>query len=392
MELLQSPFPVEVDLLLRFHEGPHWQVSPFRHCEGWLMIGSVSLETPFGRRSTTLVVAMSDHGRIYRTATARTLLDIPMGLPRLCEVVPPEELEEALYWQYWDFLGSSDIENLKRLEMAEEEGDRKISAFEAKCKSQQDSAWKKTRKLRREREDSNITKTRLDEVEQELSRLEDSIERLPLAILSHAQSVRASLEKLETEVLDGIQDHGKFNVLGTVRWCARSGVPSSTQVEGTIGESFFSPWWFEDQFDEFELPVFAPVPEQAAIEIHSNQLPKVSEPQTESVSIPRMAQSLRMAFDALSVRLNNLIDGVEANKNLDDATKEFAKSLLTVFLSDDSPDTLAATNTAFVKALRKSITQLEDRVDSLINSIEFDEQFGEDHVNRLKRLLVEMLT
>lgn len=297
MELLQSPFPVEVDLLLRGYEGPRWDVSPFRHREGWLIVGSVLLQTPFGTQAMMLPVVITDQGEHLLPELAETLMDIPVGDSRLCEVVPPDELEEALHWRYWDFLGSCDLKSLAKMEEADAALDAKIVALEAECGQIVKMAWKAMNKLRHDRRRNDLSPVQKVNIVEQMRRLETVPDEISGTLRKRLDRLRQSHEQLEDAVLSSLQEHGELTILFTLRWKARTG---------------YAPSPLRDN----EIRVGAPVPK----------------------------------------------------------------------------DPLNAVTGGFAKSLRKSFTKLEERVGSLINSIEYDNTLGRDEVKALKRVLAQMLT
>jgi hypothetical protein len=253
MVLHLSPYPVEVDLYLRGYEGPRWDVSPFRHREGWLMMASVSLETPFGPTHAILVAVMTDQGELFAQDVAEKILEIPTGLPVECEVTPPEELEEMLHWQYWDFLGANDLESLARLEAEESANESRIAAFEAECRQLETMTWKAVRKLRRERGQSGVSPTRLTEIDDQLLRLSTVPDEMLEVMQRRLKKMRTSLDALEEAVIASTQDYGTLEVLAILRWRAvtdyvpslrdntiRVGIPAPKDKLSAINQNFAS--------------------------------------------------------------------------------------------------------------------------------------------------------
>lgn len=106
-------FPVAVNIYLEGYDGPTWEVSPFRHRSGWLMMSEARMVMPFGTWRRPLVAAVSDQGEVYPPWIAARLLDMPMSLPKDAEYDPPDQLEEVMDGLYWDFLGQIDVAPLR---------------------------------------------------------------------------------------------------------------------------------------------------------------------------------------------------------------------------------------------------------------------------------------
>ncbi|KAA5595397.1 hypothetical protein [Blastochloris sulfoviridis] len=216
--------PVEVDIHLAGYDGPSWEVAPFRHRSGWLMVAEARLMTPFGFVSETLVAAVSDHGEAYSPEMAARLLNIPAGFPRDAEVKPPESLADRLDALYWDFLGTTDLESLGHFEEAEAANDGKIASFEADCAAFEAKLWTVIRQLRAERRKSAVMPERRAEIDARLKRLLEMPDELAQGMREKLREMRAATGGLETAVMDSLTDHGELEVLYVVRWRARSAV------------------------------------------------------------------------------------------------------------------------------------------------------------------------
>jgi len=163
--------PVEVDIFLNAYDGPRWEIAPFRHRAGWLIVSEARMMMPFAVHSRFLVAAVSDHGETYPPGIAARILDIPTSLPRDAECDPPEELEDAMDALYWDFLGTTDLENLRYLQDAEAQATAKIHAFEAECVALEAKIWARVRALRAERRRDGLDDGQRDEIDARLNRL-----------------------------------------------------------------------------------------------------------------------------------------------------------------------------------------------------------------------------
>ncbi|MCA0434744.1 MAG: hypothetical protein LCH46_15985 [Proteobacteria bacterium] len=262
-----------------------------------MMVAIASINTPFGPSEEVLVAAMTDQGEQFPADIAAKLMDIPFGLPRLCETVPPDELEESLHWQYWDFLGSSDLESLAKLEEADADLERKISAIERECKEIVGMAWQAMNKLRHDRRQSDLTTMQRAGIADQLRRLETVPEEVGKLVNSRVSRLRRTHEQLEDAILASLQGHGEFAVLGTLRWKAQSGYAPSP-----LGDN--------------EIRVGVPVPK--------NQLAFIRD---------EFARSLRNAFSRLEERVGSLINSIEYNDELDSDKIRHLKKVLAEMLT-----------------------------------------------------------
>ncbi|MCA3160346.1 MAG: hypothetical protein ING31_12285 [Burkholderiales bacterium] len=217
-------FPVELDFFLAAYEGPQWEMSPFRHRSGWLMLAEASIWSPFGERSAMLVAAVSDHGEMYHPQVAARLLDVPTSLPRDAECEPDSELEEAMDAAFWDFLGTVDLDNLRLLEEAQNEIDARITAFERDCAAFETKLWTAIRLLRAERRSHSVTEERKAEIEAKLNRYLEMPGELASGMRQRVREMREETEQLETAVFSSLGEIGELTHRSTVRWRARSGV------------------------------------------------------------------------------------------------------------------------------------------------------------------------
>lgn len=292
MELLQSPFPVEVDLLLRGYEGPSWDVSPFRHREGWLIVGSALLQTPFGTQTKILPVVISDQGECFPAEIAETLMDIPVGVSKLCEVVPPDELEEALHWRYWDFLGSCDLNSLVKLGEADAALEAKITGLEAECSQIAKMAWGAMNKLRHDRRHSDLSPDQKLNIAEQLKRLETVPEEIGRTLRIRLDRLRLSHEQLEDAVLASLQEHGELTILGALRWKAVSSYAPSPLKDNEI---------------------------RVGVPPARNQLNFIRDD---------FARTLRRGIDKLERRVGSLINSIEYDETLSDNDIKRLKRML----------------------------------------------------------------
>lgn len=214
-------FSVEVDLLLWAYDGPGWDVAPFRHREGWMMVGVASRTTPFGLVTATLVAAISDHGEVYSAAASERILDMPTSHPCDAEVDPPDQLSGVLDAHYWDFLGTTDLECLRQLEEADNINDAKVEKFEAECAAFEAKLWLTIRQLWAERRTLDALSPRRGEIDARLTRLLDLPEELARGMRDKIREMRAATDDLETAVMESLTDHGEFEVLYAARWRGR---------------------------------------------------------------------------------------------------------------------------------------------------------------------------
>jgi hypothetical protein len=218
-------FPVELDFYLAAYDGPQWEMSPFRHRSGWLMLAEASVMTPFGERSAMLVAAVSDHGEMYHPHVAARLLDAPTSLPRDAECEPDSDLEEAMDAAFWDFLGTVDLESLRLLEDAQNAVDNRIAAFERECAAFETKLWTAIRLLRAERRSHALTEARRAEIEARLNRYLDMPGELALGMRQRVREMREETEELESAVMSSLGEPGELTQRCKLRWRARSGAP-----------------------------------------------------------------------------------------------------------------------------------------------------------------------
>lgn len=261
------------------------------------MVATASIETPFGPSQEILVTAVTDQGEHIPPEIAAKLMDIPVGLPRLCETVPPDDLEDSLHWQYWDFLGGSDLESLAKLQDADVYLERKISAIESECKEIVDMAWQAMNRLRHDRRKNDLTVEQRDAIADQLRRLETVPEEAGSLLSKRVAQLRTRHEQLEDAVLASLQAHGEFTILGTLRWKAKTG---------------YAPSPLRDN----EIRVGVPVPK--------NQLAFIRD---------EFARSLRKAFSKLEERVGSLINSIEYNDDLDADKIRQLKQLLAKMLT-----------------------------------------------------------
>lgn len=246
-----------------------------------MMVAIASIETPFGPTEEVLVAAMTDQGEHFPPDVAAKLMDIPFGLPRHCETVAPDDLEESLHWQFWDFLGTCDLQSLEKLQEADADLDQKIKDIENECRDIVEMAWKAMNSLRRDRRRDDLTAERRDEIAEQLRRLETVPEEAARLVSSRTARLRRTHDQLEDAVLASLEDHGEFTVLGTLRWKARAGYSPSPLADN-------------------EIRVGVPVPKNQLVFIRDE-----------------FARTLRRAFRRLEERIGSLINSIEYNEDLD---------------------------------------------------------------------------
>ncbi len=223
MRLDISAFPVEVDIFLREYDGPAWQVAPFKHRSGWIMVAQARMETSFALRRRTLVAAVSDHGETYLPAVAERLLALPTSLPRDAQCDPPAELEEAMDALYWDFLGAMDLENLRLLEEAEEATAEKIRRFEAECLTLERKLFLAARELRSRRRSDGVSEQERAEIDSRLARLNEMAGELAQGMRQRAAEMRSENEALAEAVFASLAEFCEMEHCYCARWRARSG-------------------------------------------------------------------------------------------------------------------------------------------------------------------------
>ena len=215
-------FPVEIDFDLASYDGPQWEMSPFRHRLGWLMLAQASVMTPFGLRSATLVAAVSDHGEIFPPHVAARLLDVPTFVPKDAECEPDSDLDDAMDAAFWDFLGTVDLESLRLLEEAQGAVDARITTFERECAAFENKLWTAIRLLRAERRAQTLTGERMVEIDAQLNRYLDMPGELAFGMRQRVREMRAETEELESAVMFSLGEMGELTPRCTVRWRARS--------------------------------------------------------------------------------------------------------------------------------------------------------------------------
>lgn len=215
-------FPIAVNVYLGGYDGPAWEVSPFRHRSGWLMVSQARLVMPFGTWQRPLVAAITDQGEVYPPWLAARLLEMPVSLPKDAEYDPPNQLEEVMDGLYWDFLGSMDLENLRMLEEEQERTDAKVRRLEGQCASLEAKLWETIRSLRIERRQDGLLADRQAEIDNRLKRLLEMPDELALGMRRRIAEMRQETEPLEEAVLSSLTDYGEMEPLFTVYWTARS--------------------------------------------------------------------------------------------------------------------------------------------------------------------------
>lgn len=215
-------YPVAVSLYLGGYDGPAGHLAPFRHRSGWLALSEACLRMPFGTWRRPLVAAISDHGEAYPPWLAARLLQLPMSLPKEAGCEPPEQLEEAMDWLWWDFLGKMDRENLRFLEEEQERRDAEIRRFEDSCSAFEARLAAAIRALRKERRSERLCDAERAENAARLKRFVEMQDELALAMRQQIEEMRRDTEDLERAVLSSLTRYGSVEPRLTIRWTARS--------------------------------------------------------------------------------------------------------------------------------------------------------------------------
>jgi len=214
-------FPIELDLILDGYPGPWREIQSLRHRSGWLMVSEARMVMPFGTWRRQLCAGVTDHEEVLSPWLAGKLLTLPVTSMRDAEHMPPDALDEIMDALYWDFLGSSDLKNLRYLE---EEADRQsdvLKGFEARCLALIEKIELRIRDHRRELR-QGVDDVRRAEIQARLTRLSAMTDELTRALRQKADTIRAETDALENLVLSGLTDFGEVEHRFTVRWRART--------------------------------------------------------------------------------------------------------------------------------------------------------------------------
>lgn len=212
--------PFQIEIHLDRADVPRWVIAKLRHRRGWILAAEACLETPFGLEKRTILTGVTDHGEVLLPAAIASLLDMPVSNLGEAEILPPAELARLRDAHYWDFLGSTNLESLRRLDAeeltvaAELEALRmRFAAFEAKIDEARNNL-----SLERRRPDTLPNHRTL--IDRQRAQLEEMSVELETGRQEKAAAIRVRIDGLEARVMQSLRDHGTIEPLWALRWCA----------------------------------------------------------------------------------------------------------------------------------------------------------------------------
>jgi hypothetical protein len=233
--------PIQLDFDLDGFDGPRWVVKPLRHRSGWLLAAEARLPTPFDIARRIIVVGITDDHDPIGPLRAEALLSVRVTNIADPGMLPPSELAEQVEMPWWDFLGTTDIETLQRLEVEERRNEAEVIAERSKFDAMQSKIERMQESFGRERRDAHVSPERRMELSKQLYRLDEMLGELSLTWPSRAAAIRGKITGLQDRAMASLRQHGIVEPLWAIRWRASHGMDAEARLK-SFGVSHWSPF------------------------------------------------------------------------------------------------------------------------------------------------------